>query len=134
MLEQARARGIYRTLVAEDLLAALGAVPNQSYDLLLAADVLVYLGDLAPLFAECARILKPGGLFAFTVEHLADGRPYALQASRRYAHSRSYVEALAGSGLALLRLDEVSTRSDRGQPVPGLLAAMRRRVEEEGAA
>jgi predicted TPR repeat methyltransferase len=131
MLEQARARGIYRTLIAEDLVTAMRALPDESYDLLLAADVLVYLGDLAPLVEHCARLLKPGGLLAFTVERLAGDAPYRLHAGRRYAHSRSYVESLAAQPFTMSCLEEISARSDRGQPVAGLLAVMRRGSGEE---
>ena len=132
MLEQARARGIYRTLIAADLVTAMRALPDESYDLLLAADVLVYLGDLTPLVEQgAARLLKPGGLLAFTVEHLAEDAPYRLHAGLRYAHSRSYVESLAAQSFRLVRLEEVSTRRDRGQPVAGLLAVMRRDNGEE---
>jgi predicted TPR repeat methyltransferase len=94
MLEQARARGGYDTLHREDLVEHLAARPG-AYDLAVSADVLVYIGDLAPLFGAAHGALRPGGRLAVSVEHLdGDGR-YELQPTRRYKHTRGYVEATA---------------------------------------
>ena len=41
---------------------------RRSFISVLAADVFVYCGDLAPIAAAVARVMAPGGLFAFTVE------------------------------------------------------------------
>ena len=41
--------------------------PN-AFDLIVAADVFVYVGDLAPLFAAVGTALTADGLFAFSVE------------------------------------------------------------------
>ena len=38
------------------------------YDLVLAADVFVYVNDLAAVLADVARVLAPRGMLAFTVE------------------------------------------------------------------
>jgi predicted TPR repeat methyltransferase len=127
MIDRARERGLYRSLLTADLIAGIGQLPLRSYDLALAADVLVYLGDLRPLADTVHGALKPDGLFAFTVEHLPDDRgDYALLPSKRYAHARTYIERLALPGFALVRLGEVSTRTDRGVPVPGLLTILRK--------
>jgi predicted TPR repeat methyltransferase len=123
MIEGARRRGLYDRLVAGELvefLAAEAAAPVR-YDLVVAADVLVYIEDLAAVAAAVRRVLAPAGLFAFTVEaHAGDG--VLLRESLRYTHGAANVRAdMAGAGLALLRLTEVSTRTERGEPVPGLL-------------
>jgi predicted TPR repeat methyltransferase len=67
MIEKARARGIYDQLVVADLEDALAA-DGACYDLILAADTLVYLGDLAVVFEAARRRLSPEGYFLFTVE------------------------------------------------------------------
>ncbi len=54
MIARARERGVYDRLIQSDLLPAL-ADGERTFDLVLAGDVLVYLGDLAPLFAATAR-------------------------------------------------------------------------------
>ncbi|WP_375461648.1 methyltransferase domain-containing protein [uncultured Enterovirga sp.] len=126
MLERARSKRLYDDLAEGDLLPWLAARPAASVDLVLAADVFVYLGDLGPVFAETARVLRPGGLFAFTVQaHPGEG--VILGDDLRYAHGEAYLRALAAEdGLALPLLEDVSTREDRGEPVPGRLAVLAR--------
>src|SRR5207302_1633468 len=67
MLAQAATRGVYDRLAAGDLLTHLGGTGDR-YHLVLAADVFVYLGDLAPVFAAARLVLRAGGWLAFTVE------------------------------------------------------------------
>lgn len=123
MVEAARARGIYDGLAAEEILAYLTGVEAGRYGLVLAADVFVYLGDLAPVLAQSARVLAPGGRVLFTVER-AEGEGYELGQSRRYAHAPPYLRRVAQAvGLEVLVEEPVSTRSDRGAPVPGMAYA-----------
>ena len=92
---------------------------------MLAADVFVYVSDLAPVFAAVARVLTPGGIFAFTVETHAD-RGVRLQPTLRYAHGADHVRAaLAAAGLACVELARASTRSEKGVPVDGLVVVAR---------
>ena len=75
MIERARATGLYAELeVAEIVSEAFGSRQQASADLVLAADVMVYVHDMTPLLDEVARVLAAGGLFAFTVEsHAGEG-------------------------------------------------------------
>lgn len=93
MLEKARARNCYDALSDEDIVHWLGHAPAGAFDLVLAADVFIYVGDLAAVFAGVARALAPGGLFAFSLES-ADGADFTLLPSGRYAHARHYVHRL----------------------------------------
>src|SRR5205085_2422275 len=99
MIEQARARGVYDILRTGDLVALLRAAGPESFDLLTAADVLIYTGDLSPVFEAAARALRPAGLFAFTVEAdttgLAAGRYHLQRATLRYTHAEPYLHHLA---------------------------------------
>lgn len=127
MLARAKDRACYDRLIEGDLADSLNAMPQGSVDLAVAADVLVYLGDLAPLFAAVARALKPDGLFAFSVERLEGDGDYRLTESRRYAHGADYLQSLAASqGFASLAFETASTRKDRDHPVPGYLMLLRR--------
>jgi len=123
MVERARERGVYDRLAVGDLVALLGAAADR-YDLVTAADVLVYTGDLAPIFAATAVALRPGGGFAFTVERGTEGT-WTLQQSGRFAHSAGYLKALAAAhGFAVLLLEETSTRLEHSVAVPGLVCVM----------
>ena len=130
MLAQARRRGLYDALDAADIVEHLSGFAA-TFDLIAAADALVYFGDLQPLFAAAAAALVPGGLFAFTLETIAAGAErgerYRLGATLRFAHAREYVEArAAASGLTPRVLTEASTRREAGVDVPGLAAVFGR--------
>lgn len=120
MVAKARASGLYQELEAEDLIACLTRYVARTIDLVMAADVFVYCGDLDTIFAEAARVSVPGALFAFTLQRIENG-DYQLGDDLRYAHSRAYVAQLATAhGFQVKSCDDVSVRQDRGQPVPGL--------------
>jgi predicted TPR repeat methyltransferase len=121
MVEQARAKGIYDRLVVSGLTEFLEAEVGAQHHFVLAADVFVYCSDLAPIAKAVAKVLAPGGLFAFTVE--THDRPgIRLQETLRYAHGAAHVRAaIAASGLDINQIVEVSTRTEKGAPVPGLL-------------
>lgn len=126
MIAQARKTGLYRTLVAGDLLAFLDQYPDGGADLIVAADVFVYVGALEAVIAACARVLAPGGLLAFSAQR-TECALWALGADLRYAHSADYLRALAGvDGLDVALLEPVSTRKDAGADVPGLVCVMAR--------
>ncbi len=125
MLRMAKSKDIYDRLEKADLQDFDYAGPKAG--LVTAADVFMYVGALDGVVKTIAALLAPGGLFAFSVEKLADGRDFALQPSRRYAHSRVYVEAmLAANGLSVLSLEEKTIRQDRNEPVLGLIVVARR--------
>jgi predicted TPR repeat methyltransferase len=120
MIAQARTKGIYDALYVGDVLDHLRPLADGSFDLILAADVLVYMGDLVPLFRDVARVLA-SGLFAFTAERYSGDR-YAIGNDTRYAHSGSYIEESAGeAGLRLHLLRAASTRQNKGAEVPGIV-------------
>jgi predicted TPR repeat methyltransferase len=122
MIEQARAKALYDRLEVLDVLQFLTEEAAQAnYELIVAADVFVYLPDLAPVAAAAARVLAPGGVFAFTVER-QPGDGVILGPALRYAHGADHVRTAIGSaGLKLLTLDETATRTEKSLPVPGFV-------------
>ena len=130
MLAQARRRGIYAALHQADLLQWLPAHPG-AFDLIAAADVLNYLGDLRPALAGIAAALRPGGLAAFSLEageKGGGGAPFTLGASMRYRHDAGHAAVLAAeAGLEVLAQRDAALRQERGEPVAGVLLVLRRR-------
>jgi predicted TPR repeat methyltransferase len=127
MIAQARAKGIYDTLEADDLIAALSRREPASFDLALAADVLVYLGDLAPVFAATGRTLSKGGLFAFTTQAVPDGPGWRLLDDLRFGHSAAWLRgALDAAGFTGVEIAPASTRRDREVDVPGFVVVAER--------
>ena len=125
MIAVAARKGLYATLEVGDVTAALAARPPAALDLVIAADVFCYLGDLAPVVAAAARAAAPGAIFAFTVERWDGGDAMELHLgdSLRYAHTRSHLERVTtAAGFAPLHLEETVLRRDRDADVGGLVA------------
>ena len=119
MIAKAQERGAYDRLVVGDALAMLASEPRKTFDLIVAADALVYFGDLSPLFAAVVAALKVDGLFAFSVE-TSEGDGFTLEPTMRFAHSRFYVETTAhNAGLRPLFIQSASTRREAGRNAPG---------------
>jgi predicted TPR repeat methyltransferase len=126
MVERAAQRGLYDRLDVGELVGLLADRPG-SYDLIAAADVLVYFGDLAPLLGAITAALRPGGLFVATLERAEGEGGYRLGRGNRYAHGAPYLAAAAAAaGLAPLCLDPTVTRREAGADVPGWAWALRR--------
>jgi predicted TPR repeat methyltransferase len=127
MLDKAADLGLYDELACADIVDWLGGrtVPC---DLAVAGDVLVYMGDLAPLFAHVRRVLRAGGLFAFSCEALEGddaGRGYAIQPSNRFAHALDYVTRTAqAAGFTVAAAERATLRRDHGRDVQGHLVLL----------
>jgi len=120
MLRQAGQLGVYRELIHADLVPFLSET-TRSADLVLAADVFIYVGELSAVFRSVRRILEPAGCFAFTVELLPEGQDVRLLPSLRYAHSESYIRRLAQTHEFKVRdLFSAPLRYDQLKPVQGL--------------
>jgi predicted TPR repeat methyltransferase len=89
MLAQAQQRGIYDRLDKSEVHLALQQYTPLHYDAVLAADMLIYVGELTDMFSLIAKLLKPGGSFLFTVETAEVG--FMLTQSGRYSHSDAYL-------------------------------------------
>lgn len=129
MVAKARDRGVYDHLEVGELGATLRECDQQSLDLVLAADVFVYIGDLAPVFEAAARVLRPEGLFAFSVEaaNAQEGESYVLRQTGRFAHAHAYIGLLARRfGFNPVSSDRLCTRLDGGKPIDGEIHVLQR--------
>ena len=124
MLAEAAKRGLYADLVKAEAITFLEGEPAR-FDLVFAADMLVYLGDLGPLFAGAARVLRPGGLFCISIETGVD--PITLLPSGRFAHGPDYVRAMAGQAFTTLEDVGQDLRLEGRAPVNGRLMVFERR-------
>jgi predicted TPR repeat methyltransferase len=137
MLEKAAERNLYQRLEQLDLVEMMDREAPEAYDLVLAADVLVYIGRLEEVVSRASRLLRPRGLFAFSVEALEpiasatvtdeQRAGFQLLETGRYAHTADYLDETARSHrFAPLLHDRVHGRIDRGHPVQHHLCVWRR--------
>ncbi len=125
MLDHCRRRPCYTELVEGAAEPWLAETPDR-FDLVLAGDVLIYIGDLRPVFAGVHRVLEPGGLFAFSTE-TTEVPGYELRTSGRFAHCLTAVdELLAQANLQLVARRPAIIRVERDKPLDGHLTLARR--------
>jgi predicted TPR repeat methyltransferase len=125
MLDKAAARGLYDELACSDLTGYLDR-RAAGWDLAVAADVFVYIGDLRPVFESAHRALRPGGRFCFSVE-AGEGADYALRPSNRYAHTPAYLHRLATeTGFTVLAIETLDARQENGAPIAALALILSR--------
>ncbi|MEZ4398933.1 MAG: methyltransferase [Kofleriaceae bacterium] len=118
MIEAARARAVYDHLREAEVVDHLRETTVR-YDLIVATDVLIYIGDLAPLFAVARAALAGGGLFACSIEG-HDGVDVHRAATGRYQHSRGYVERMAAAhDLDVLAFAPTEIRLEAGAFISG---------------
>jgi predicted TPR repeat methyltransferase len=126
MLEKAQKTRLYDALHEGELVSFLSGRAAAEADLVVAADVFVYMAALDGVFRGAQRVLGREGLFAFTVQ-AHEGEGFILGEDARYAHGEAYLRELAeAAGFMVAIFERVSTREDRGVPVPGFLCVLQR--------
>ena len=130
MLAKAAERGCYDALVEADIPAYLTET-SERFDLVFAADALVYFGELGGFFAAAARVATPGGIFAFNVETTSRAA-WILLPSGRFAHSVEAVLASAAPWFRLLSSQSAFLRVEANERVQGELVVLERRQQRIG--
>ncbi len=117
MLAEAGRSGLYDRLICEDVVQYMRTA-DEAFDLILAADLFIYIGDLSELFAAVSAALRAGALLAFSIE--TQHEPFVLRRSRRYAHSVDYIRELGRAqspdpaGIESRRFTSRRSRTGRG--------------------
>jgi predicted TPR repeat methyltransferase len=133
MLEKAQARQLYHRLERVELLTMMRSEAASSYDVIVLADVFIYIGKVDDIIAEIKRLLCRGGVVAFSIETLdtalnegpgQDVQPaYQLRDTGRYAQSVAYMDRLAvENGFIVKAMVGTTLRVEGGKPVNGFLA------------
>lgn len=127
MIMEARKKNIYKQLFVDDL-EHFSAVAETPYDMIVAADVLTYFGELQNVFDSFFRILAPGGNFIFSVtRNVFDSQDYYLHLSGRFAHAENYVKSCAEkSGFVLANQSGAKLRNEGEAEVMGWIFTLRK--------
>lgn len=123
MLQKAQERGVYDELLEGDLVECMAQFPSGSFDVAVAADVFVYVGNLAPVFEQCRRILRERGILAFSIERSSDDtRDFTLELTQRFKHSCGYIDRLCSRfGFIVTHREFAHIRKQGRDPVEGCL-------------
>lgn len=124
ILEIAQGKNIYDALHRAGIVEFLETTSEQ-YDLFVAADVVIYCGNLRPLFEGVRKQARPAAFFALSTESY-EGEGWQLRQSGRYAHAWSYIEGLAvENGFHVEWRRRTGIRKEKGEWINGDLAVLR---------
>jgi len=124
MLEKAHLTNCYDELVESELSQYLEDNVRK-FDLILSADVFIYIGKLDRVMPACTNALKPNGYMFFSVEKV-ENQDYKLRISGRYAHSAEYIERLASeSGMEVVMRKNTIIRKEIGRNIDGYIFVLK---------
>ncbi|UXN04587.1 MULTISPECIES: methyltransferase [unclassified Bartonella] len=126
MVAIAYEKGDYDKLFVGDAVGFLSQAGEQKWDLIVATDVLPYMGQLDDFFKNVAEHLEDDGIFGFSSETSDNatfsGRPFMVGPFQRFAHSEDYIKkTLNSNGLAVIDCQNIVVRLEQQNPVAGQL-------------
>ena len=103
MLEECRKKGFATELNVLDITTEKIPHPDGFFDHAICHGVLHFFGDLTSIFKEVSRVIKPGGIFIFTVMCDEEGGPDGDVVTRKMTkwnravkyHGRKYISKLS---------------------------------------
>ncbi|MGL4237451.1 class I SAM-dependent DNA methyltransferase [Tabrizicola sp.] len=112
MLEAARTKGLYRTLMLGDLTKTLD-IPDTSYDAIVSCGTFTH-GHVGPeCFPELLRITKPGAVFACgAIGPVVDSAGFGSELARMVAHGK--ITPVAWRDIPIYEGAEHPHKDDRG--------------------
>jgi len=124
MIEHARDKNIYDELAVGDVLEFMQKKESARYDIIVAADVFNYIGELDAIFNEAKRLLSSDGVFSFSVEAADNDSAanYQLNETVRYSHAKKYLQQLQLKyGFKEREFVREHMRNNHGKPVYGFM-------------
>jgi predicted TPR repeat methyltransferase len=125
MIEQAVKHNVYSRFHIADVVEALTATDASEYEVIVGADLLVYISDITSFVAESHRVLRPSGILYFSCELATeDEEKVVLRPSQRYAHRMDWVrEVCQRAGFASIEIEPLNVRTEQGSPIRGFLVS-----------
>lgn len=131
MLNRARAKGVYRDLREADI-TAMPDMATAQYGMVIAADVLNYLGDLEAVLSMIRSRLVAGGILVMSLEE-GDVFPFDLGPGQRFRHHPDIIaDWLKKAGLEVLSNQQGVLRQEKGMSVIGRIVVAQARITPDG--
>lgn len=126
MLKKAEEKNIYNDLICGDVYEYLDNTRPQ-VDLVISADVFVYLGRLDIFFIKLDGCVMPGGILCCSIERYEVNGEFTLRTSGRYAHSVEYFRRISSeNGYCVLGQVEHNIRKENDVWIPGNLFLLKK--------
>ena len=111
MVAKTRELDLYDRLIVGDIVDILNS-SKEKYDLFIALDVFIYIGELTKMFKAVRQCCNKNALFIFSIEtQEEDG--YSLLKSARYSHSDDYILKTTSDAFKVIDTQEVNLRKDK---------------------
>jgi predicted TPR repeat methyltransferase len=123
MLKGAASRKIYDRLEVAEMVEFMASTKGE-FDLIAAADSLIYTGALEPFFAAAAKALKPRGWLIVDVETQAEPG-FSPTPHGRFRHSEDYVRAAAKGRFRTAEIRQSILRREAGASIAGAIFLFR---------
>jgi len=126
MLKECKSKEIYNELFLDDIENFLNNT-SITYDLIVAADVFIYIGSLDLIFQTASNVLNKNGFFIFSIEYVK-GYDFELQPSRRYGHTLTYIEKLSlKMGLNIVEIKSELIRKEMENDINGFTTLLQKK-------
>jgi predicted TPR repeat methyltransferase len=117
MISKADELDVYDNLYTGDIVEVLNAV-QENFDLFVALDVLIYVGDVESIFKTVHKYSNPESIFVFSTE-IQEESGYSLLSSSRYSHSDSYIMNQASGKFVLIKSKDTVIRKEGNNLIHG---------------
>ena len=117
MISKADELDVYDNLYTGDIVEVLNAV-QENFDLFVALDVLIYVGDVESIFKTVHKYSNPESIFVFSTE-IQEENGYSLLSSSRYSHSDSYIMNQASGKFVLIKSKDTVIRKEGNNLIHG---------------
>ncbi len=128
MLELAIGRN-YQRLVCAELGGFLSECAPAAFDAIVAADTIIYFGDVSKIMQQSARVLRPGGWLIFNIEipSLPTQNGFEQTPVGRYGHETGYLEQLAREfNFVEMSAQAIMPRREAGVAMTGIMFSAQR--------
>ena len=120
MIDLASEKNIYSSLYVAEVHDFLNTCEDH-FDLIIAADVFIYIGDLLPIFQGLAKISSPNAYLCFSTEKSSTS-DYILRKSGRFAHGDNFIKKVClETGWSIRTAEPAKLREERFKGIEGML-------------
>ncbi len=126
MIEEAKKKAVYDKLSVVDIMEIIDNYEND-FDVIIAMDVLCFFGDLSEVYKKCARALRSGGVFGFTVEKGESDQDWTFHNYGNFLHSVDYLNRMGQIvGLKKMKIEEMVLRKELYEARVGYLCVFQK--------
>ena len=123
MLGKAKKKGVYTQLEKIELTKYLKN-SKLKFDLIIAGDVLIYVGKLDKLFHYCNQAIKANASFIFSVEESKTGN-FKINKTGRFSHNREYIKKTAAKhGWYVKTENKINVRKENHYKIKGFIFSL----------